>query len=108
MVITFVNFVYVSRCWDIIESTDHFWLIIKTPILASILVSVDEIFLATSIYRGSKPTGQRVGTTVLFHLGNEWPDACTSGCSDCTMSKQVAELRYATGFGNVLVFSSWS
>nr|XP_023678657.1 vasoactive intestinal polypeptide receptor-like isoform X2 [Paramormyrops kingsleyae] len=26
-------------CWDIIEFTDHFWLIIKTPILASILMN---------------------------------------------------------------------
>lgn len=27
-----------ARCWDIIENTDVFWWIIKTPILASILV----------------------------------------------------------------------
>jgi len=26
------------RCWDIIENSDAFWWIIKTPILASILV----------------------------------------------------------------------
>ncbi|KAG7455533.1 hypothetical protein MATL_G00257670 [Megalops atlanticus] len=26
-------------CWDIIEKTDHFWWIIKTPILASILMN---------------------------------------------------------------------
>lgn len=36
-----VNFVSCStRCWDIIENTDVFWWIIKTPILASILVSL--------------------------------------------------------------------
>lgn len=29
-----------TRCWDIIENTDVFWWIIKTPILASILVSL--------------------------------------------------------------------
>ncbi|KPP60776.1 vasoactive intestinal polypeptide receptor-like, partial [Scleropages formosus] len=28
-----------GKCWDIIEATDRFWWIIKTPILASILVN---------------------------------------------------------------------
>lgn len=33
-----MSFFFFFRCWDIIENSDSFWWIIKTPILASILV----------------------------------------------------------------------
>lgn len=41
-----------TRCWDIIENTDVFWWIIKTPILASILVSLQAMstFPSLSFY----------------------------------------------------------
>lgn len=38
-----VLFLFFTRCWDIIENTDVSWWIIKTPILASILVSLQAL-----------------------------------------------------------------
>lgn len=40
---------WLTRCWDIIETTDVFWWIIKTPILASILVSLQPAFFVWSL-----------------------------------------------------------
>lgn len=38
-----------TRCWDIIENTDVFWWIIKTPILASIFVSLKSFYFKSFI-----------------------------------------------------------
>lgn len=46
---TWILFSCFTRCWDIIENTDVFWWIIKTPILASILVSLLALSFISSL-----------------------------------------------------------
>lgn len=46
---TWILFPCFTRCWDIIENTDVFWWIIKTPILASILVSLHTVSFFSSL-----------------------------------------------------------